>query len=156
MTRSQTGVTGHSRLIAVRRLVASSLVQALVLSTAMGSSLHVHEYAGHDHPEHHHGPASHEHHHSTAPDGHHFGDEAPDHPGVQAESCDPGRHAVAVTMGCAQVPRVHVQIAELPGPAIPAPTWSVRAAIPLTDVRVHGPPFDVGIPSRAPPLIHLA
>jgi hypothetical protein len=140
----------------VRRLVAFALVQALILWTAMASSLHVHEYAGHDHPEHHHGPASHEHHHSAAADDHHLEDDDSDHPCLQAESCDPGRHAVAVTMGCAQVPTVHVEIAELPGPAILAPTSSIRAAIPLTDVRVHGPPFDVAIPSRAPPLTHLA
>ena len=140
----------------MRRLVAFALVQALALSTAMASPLHVHEYAGHDHPEHHHGPASHEHHPSAVADDHHSVDEDSDHPGVQAESCDPARHAVAVTMGCAQVPRVHLETAELPGPAILAAASSIRAAIPLTDVRVHGPPFDVGIPSRAPPLTHLA
>jgi hypothetical protein len=132
------------------------LVAASVVSSAAGSSLHVHEYAGHDHPEHRHGPASHEHHHSAIAEDHHSEAEDPDHPDLQAESCDPGRHAVAVTIGCAQAARFHVDIAELPGPAIPAPTASAGSAMPLADVRVHGPPLALGIPSRAPPLTHLA
>ena len=138
----------------MRRLFACVLVQAMVVSSAMGSSLHVHEYVGHDHPDHHHGPAAHEHHHSAPADDHHTEDR--DHPGLQADSCDPGRHAVAATMVCAQAPRIHVEIAELPGPAILAPAVSVRSAIALTDVRVHGPPCDVCIPARAPPLTCLA
>jgi hypothetical protein len=138
----------------VRRLFAFVLVQAMVMSSATGSSLHVHEYAGHDHPEHHHGPAAHEHHHSAPAGEHHTEDQ--DHPGLQADSCDPGRHAVAATMVCAQAPRIHVDIAELPGPAILVAAVSVRSAIALTDVRVHGPPIDRGIPARAPPLTHLA
>ena len=139
----------------MRRLFAVVLVQAMVASSAMGSLLHVHEYVGHDHPEHHHGPAAHEHHHSASAGDHHSGPEDPDHPGLQADSCDPGRHAVAATMVCAQALRIHVEIAELPGPAILAPAVSVRSAIAPTDVRVHGPPFDGRIPSRAPPLTHL-
>src|ERR1044071_1983552 len=103
----------------MRRLVACALVQALVVSTALGSSVHVHEYLGHDHPEHHHGPASHEHHHeAVADDDHH--DETGDHglPALQADSCDPGRHAVTAAMGCTQVPQVHVDVAEMAGPSI--------------------------------------
>ena len=137
----------------MRRLVACALVQALVISTAVGASLHVHEYLGHDHPEHHHGPASHEHHHAAiADDDHH--DETEDHslPALQADSCDPGQHAVAVTMGCAQVPPLHVDIAELPGPTVLVPAAPVQSVAPVTDVRAHGPPFDPRIPSRAPPL----
>jgi hypothetical protein len=140
----------------VRRLLAFVLVQAMVASSAMGSSLHVHEYVGHDHPEHHHGPAAHEHHHSETADDHYSGPGDRDHPGLQTGSCDPGRHTVAVTMVCAQALQIHVEIAKLPGPAILAPAVSVRSATALTDVRVHGPPFDVGLPSRAPPLTHLA
>jgi hypothetical protein len=147
----------ESRLVVVRRLVAYALVQALVISTAMGASLHVHEYLGHDHPEHHHGPASHEHHHSAIVDDDHH-DETDDRglPALQAESCDPGQHAVAVTMGCAHVPQLYVDIAELPGPTVLVPTAPVHSVAPVTDVRVHGPPFDSRIPSRAPPLTHLA
>jgi hypothetical protein len=36
----------------VRRLVAFLLAQALIVSTSVASSLHVHEYVGHDHPDH--------------------------------------------------------------------------------------------------------
>lgn len=142
----------------MRRLVAFVLAQALGVSSAMASSLHVHEYVGHDHPDHHHGPATHEHEHSAwAERDHHSTEEDDAHQTVGAESCDPGRHAVAVTLGCTQVPQVHVDIAELPGPTTAAPTAPIRSAAPVTDVRVHGPPpFDPRIPSRAPPLTHLA
>jgi ABC-type Zn2+ transport system substrate-binding protein/surface adhesin len=137
----------------VRRLVAFVLVQGLAVSTAMGSSLHVHEYVEHDHPDHHHGPASHEHHQSAVADhDDHSGAEDSDHPELRSESCDPGQHAVAVTMGCAQVAQLHVAITELPGPTVLVPTAPVRSVTPVTDVRVHGPPFDPRIPSRAPPL----
>jgi hypothetical protein len=137
----------------VPRLVAFVLIQAMVVSTAAGVSLHVHEYLGHDHPEHHHGPASHEHYHAAiADDDHH--DETEDHslPTLQVDSCDPGQHAVTVTMGCAKVPQWHVDIAALPGPTVFVPAAPVQSVAPVTDVRVHGPPFDPRIPSRAPPL----
>ena len=142
----------------MHRLVALVLAQALVVSSAMASSLHVHEYLGHDHPDHHHGPATHEHEHALAERDHHStAEHDDDHPTVGAESCDPGRHAVAVTMGCAQVPQVHVDVAELPVPTIAAPTAPIRTTTRVTEVRVHGPPpFDPRIPSRAPPLTHLA
>ena len=141
----------------MRRLAALVLAHALVASSAMGSSLHVHEYVGHDHPDHHHGPASHEHHHAALADQwHHAPEVDEDHPALRAEPCDPGRHAVAVTMGCAHVPQMHVDLADVPGPAIVVPPAPIRSATPVTDVRVHGPPFDLGIPSRAPPLIPLA
>ena len=139
------------------RLLAFVLIQALVLSTVWGASLHVHEYAGHDHPEHHHGPASHEHHQSAIADDDH--QQIDDHhdrddrglPAVQADSCDPGHHAVAVTIGCAQVPELHPAIAELPSPPVVVPATAVQSLAPVTDVRVHGPPYDPRIPARAPP-----
>ena len=137
----------------MRRLLAFVLIQALVVSTALGASLHVHEYAGHDHPEHHHGPASHEHHQTAiADDDHHDETEAHGLPAIQADSCDPGHHAVAVTMGCAQVPQLHIAIAELPSPTVVVPAAPVQSVAPVRDVRVHGPPFDSRIPARAPPL----
>jgi hypothetical protein len=141
----------RSRLVPVRRLLALVLAPALVASSAMASSTHVHEYAEHDHPEHHHGPASHEHAHSApAEQDHPPADD--DHPAFQAESCDPGRHAVAATFVCAQVPQSHVDLGDLPGPSIVAAAASIRSATPIVDVRVHGPPFDTRIPARAPPL----
>jgi hypothetical protein len=117
-----------------------------------GASLHVHEYLGHDHPEHHHGPASHEHHQAIADDDHH--EETEDHglPAFQADSCDPGHHAVAVTMGCAQVSQLQIAIAELPSPTVVVPAAPVQSVVPVRDVRVHGPPFDSRIPARAPPI----
>ena len=137
----------------MRRLLACVLIQALVGSTAWGASLHVHKYAGHDHPEHHHGPASHEHHQAAVADAEHH-TEAEDHdlPTFQADSCDPRHHAVAVTMGCAPLPQLHLAIAELPSPTVVVPAAPVQSVAPVTDVRVHGPPFDSRIPARAPPL----
>jgi hypothetical protein len=138
----------------VRRLVAVVLAQALVASSAVGSSLHVHEYLGHDHPDHHHGPAAHDHEHSTFVELDHHSAALEDHElAVRAESCDPGRHAVSVSMACASVTQVHVDLAEQLGPRTVVPSVPIRSAIPITDVRVHGPPFDARIPSRAPPAI---
>jgi hypothetical protein len=138
----------------VRRLVAFVLVQTLVVSTAMGSSVHVHEYIGHDHPDHHHGPASHEHHHSAlaVQDDHHSDAVDADHPVMEGETCDAGRHAVAITLGCAQVPQLQVDIADLPGSTVLVPIAPVRSIASVTEVRVHGPPRDLRVPARAPPL----
>jgi len=142
----------------VRRLVAVVLVQALAVSTSMASSLHVHEYIGHDHPDHHHGPAAHEHNHPATVEGDHHharaGDE--DQPAWQDDPCEPGRHAVAVRMGCACIPQAHVDLAELPGPTLAVQGTPNRSAVPITDVRVHGPPLDARIRARAPPLIPQA
>jgi hypothetical protein len=118
----------------------------------MASSMHVHEYAAHDHPDHHHGPASHEHKHSVLAEQDHHSPADDDHQALLAESCDPGRHAIATTLGWAQVPQAHVDLGELPGPTIIAPAAPIRSATPVIDVRVHGPPFDARIPARAPPL----
>jgi hypothetical protein len=138
----------------VRRSLAFVLVQALVASSATTSALHVHEYVGHDHPDHHHGPATHEHQQSALADCHHQFVGHDDHqPSIEPESCDPGRHAVSVTLGCACVPQVHVELSELAGATVAAPAAPIRSAIPVTDVRVHGPPFESRIPARAPPLI---
>ena len=139
--------------MAVRRFLAVFVVQGMVLSMTWGSSLHVHEYVGHDHPDHHHGPASHEHQHSALGAQHHPSQGAlEDHPAMEAESCDPGRHAVAVSVGSAQVSQVHVDLTDVPGPATVVPVAPIRSASPITDVRVHGPPSHNRIPSRAPPL----
>ena len=145
----------------MRRTLASLLVAALVAAPGVVSSLHVHEYTGHDHPTHHHGPASHGHgHHDPSltererDHDHAFDDH--DAPAVRAESCDPGRHAVAVKMSCAQPPQLPLDLAEVPGPSIAVPAVPIRSAVGIIDVRLHGPPFDPRIPSRAPPLTHLA
>ena len=140
----------------MRRLVGLLLAHSMVASAAMASSMHVHEYAEHDHPEHHHGPASHEHEHPAPADLDHHSPTDDDHPAWQAESCDPGRHAVSSTLGCAQVPQARVDLGELPGPTFIIPAAPIRSATPVIDVRVHGPPSDPRVPARAPPLAHLA
>jgi hypothetical protein len=136
----------------VRRLVAFLLAQALMVSTFVASSLHVHEYVGHDHPDHHHGPAAHDHDHPATTDrDHHSHEENEDHPAWQADACEPGRHAVSVSMSCACILQAHVDLAELPGPTVGVPSAPIRSTVPFTEVRVHGPPFDARIPARAPP-----
>jgi hypothetical protein len=144
----------RSRLIAVRGFTAFVLAQALIVSPIMPSPLHVHEYIGHDHPDHQHGPASHEHHPSSpsAEQAHHGPQEDGSQQAAHVESCDPGRHAAAVAIGCAPVPPPHVDVAELPGPMSEAAVAPAKSAVPVIDVRVHGPPFKLGIPARAPPL----
>jgi len=137
--------------------MAFVLVQAVLASTGTVSPIHVHEYAGHDHPDHDHGPASHEHRHPPVAEHEKLAwgvDQ--DQPELQAGSCDPGRHAVAVTMGCAHVPRVHVDIADLPGPTMRSPAPSGGRAASVVDIRVHGPPSETRILPRAPPVAHLA
>ena len=134
------------------------LAAALVAAPAAVTSLHVHEYVEHDHVEHHHGPASHEHQHARRPAVHEL-----DHPAppvgdgeLALESCDPGHHAIAIGMTCAQPPQSDLSLADLDGPVEMAPSVRHRSATGVTDVRVHGPPFDPRIPSRAPPPTDLA
>src|SRR5688572_22365501 len=117
----------------------------------MASSLHVHEYIGHDHPDHHHGPAVHDHDHPATADRDHHDDEDRDHPAWQADPCEPGRHAVTIGAACACIPRAQVDLAELPGPAVVLAGAPIRSTVPFTDVRVHGPPFGARTPARAPP-----
>ncbi|HET7695078.1 MAG TPA: hypothetical protein VFK57_05165 [Vicinamibacterales bacterium] len=133
----------------MRRLIAMVLAAALVTATAAAASLHVHEYAGHDHPEHHHGLAAHRHAAAAPP---HADRRLDDHgPHFEAISCDAGRHAVTARTVCASVPSVEVAVAELPGPALAVPAAPARSALPITDVRVHGPPAPGRLPARAPP-----
>ena len=142
----------------MQRLLAPLLVAALVTAPGVASSLHTHEYIGHDHPTHHHGPTSHDHdeQHSEATE------LEPDHlaeperhgaPAVDGESCDPGRHVVGVKKACAQTPQLHLNFAELPGPSIIVPMVPLQPPVGVTDVRVHGPPANPGIPTRAPPTL---
>lgn len=136
----------------MRRFLALVVAAALVSASVSAASLHVHEYLDHDHPEHHHGPASHHHppggaadlDHDSADDGHHLS--------VEAASCDAGRHVAAVRTACASVPRVHVDLAEVPGPSFAILATPGRCRVRITDTRVHGPPFLRQLPARAPPV----
>jgi hypothetical protein len=136
----------------VRRLVAAVLACGLAVSSTAVSSLHVHDYTDHDHPDHHHGPASHEHAHPAIADRDDHSSADEDQPALEVESCDPGRHAISITMGCVHSPQVHAEVAELSAPTAKAPISATGSTTALTDVRVHGPPFDARIASRAPPV----
>jgi hypothetical protein len=136
----------------VRRLATLALAHALVVSSFGVSPLHMHEYVGHDHPDHHHGPAIHGHTHAAT--GAHHGGLTEEHhrPALQADRCDAGKHAVTVAMGGAFVVQLHLDTAELPGPTIAIVPAPAQSTAPVTDVRVHGPPHEIRLPSRAPPL----
>jgi hypothetical protein len=127
----------------VRRFVAFLLAQALIVSTSVASSLHVHEYVSHDHPDHRHGPAAHDHDHPATADRDHHSLAGEDHPAWQADPCEPGRHAVSVSMTCACIPQAHVDFAELPGPTIAlghsypeAPTFGVPCPTAILTIGV--------------------
>jgi hypothetical protein len=131
----------------VRRLVAVLLGLALAYMGHV-SALHTHFYTDHDHPEHHHGPAAHDH------DGdHHVFKTHSEENAPAVKPCDPGRHAVALTVGCAALTHPHTGAAECGTAAIPDPLIPSLPATTLTDVRVHGPPARTQGPPRAPPLI---
>lgn len=141
----------------MRRLVATVLVQALVLTMATASSWHLHAYSDHDHPDHHHGPATHE--HRATADAEPQAARSADKDSIRVETVpqdDAGRHALGFSTGATCGQRVEITVAIVPGPALMdagAPTWSALAP---TDVRAHGPPATVSTSPRAPPLLHLA
>lgn len=135
----------------VQRLVATLLGFAFVGVAAQGSALHTHSYASHGHPEHRHGPAAHEH---PQPAPHH--DEHEDHDAVHLESCDPGQHAVSVTIACPPLPRVDALAGQSEHAASVDRLVLLSAVHPVRDVRVHGPPSRTQTAPRAPPLTHPA
>jgi hypothetical protein len=110
------------------------------------SLLHIHLYSDHDHPEHHHGLAAHEHY---RPVPHHDDDDNASH----LESCEPGDHAVALTMGCTPPPPGHAIDGVCPNLILAGLLVPIRPVNEVTDIRVHGPPPLTQAPPRAPPLI---
>jgi hypothetical protein len=168
--------------VIVRRCVSLVLALILAASSAVVSSAHVHAYAaGHDHPEHRHGPASHgdDQHHASrhaATHDHHAAQDDHDGLGAQdrhdaqdrhhggldgaagfhADACDAGDHVLKVPAAAGPLARAHVQLAVLTIPITGVPVSSGRLAAAPIDVRVHGPPPDTRLPARAPPLTSLA
>jgi hypothetical protein len=128
----------------VRRLLAIAVAFVFVGVVGRASPLHTHAYSGHDHREHNHGPAAHA--HAQAPAHHDEGDDSP-----HFDTCDPGQHAVPVTIGAAPLPHADSFHAESSNARIVARLVLVRSANTLTDVRVHGPPSLRHVPTRAPP-----
>lgn len=128
----------------VHRLLTVLLGLVVASTSGQISALHIHQYTDHDHPEHHHGPAAHDH---QRPSVHHDEDDG----GAHLEPCDPGHHAVSVTMGCMPLPKAHASDAECPNPGVVEPLVSVHPVPAFTDVRVHGPPPLTQAAPRAPP-----
>ena len=143
------GVSDHrlddvfgSRLLAVIALAA--------LATNPWAGTHVHRYAEHDHPEHHHGPAVHS----------HDGDRA-QHPVAATGApglapCDPADHEVALQAACGMAghqPEGMPAALEHGNAPFRRPS---AVLIRLADVRVHGPPARTRTRPRAPPVVHPA
>lgn len=51
------------------------------------------------------------------------------HAAVEAESCDPARHAISVSMGCAAVPQVHVDVPSYLDQRLRAASRPIRSAL---------------------------
>lgn len=122
---------------------------AIVMAWALTrpAPVHVHAYSGHDHVDHHHGPATHDHHRPATSS--HDGDS-------RLSSCDPAAHAVflrlATTTATAAVvvPFAAVELYVL------APDSARGGAVALIDVRQHSPPRGTLLPARAPPCLSAA
>jgi hypothetical protein len=136
----------------VIRVLAGLVAAAMLLASGPGVPWHVHEYWGHDHADHRHGPAAHSH---TADADRHGGTFSADH-GPAIESCDPGEHAVSVVfefVGC-DTQRAPLAVVFATVRMTPPDVAGLSAA--PSDVRAHGPPQVAAAPLRAPPLVHLA
>jgi hypothetical protein len=161
-------LSARSRLVSVSRLLSLLVALTVAGSSAAPASLHVHGYGGgHDHPEHRHGPASHSHDHdhgvaaSVSGEREHHDDhdthgDDRDLDAVRIEACDAGDHAVRIPGAAAPRPHVHLQLAVLSDAIAIAPATPARLTLAPIEVRVHGPPTDMRLPARAPPLTFLA
>jgi hypothetical protein len=139
--------------LAVIRVFTMLAALAALAASGPVSMLHVHAYEGHDHPDHHHGPAAHSH---DEADHDRHRDESPGATSIHLESCDPGEHAVPVVFTCVspiahQAPLADGAVAVL----IVAPDVASCCAT-LSDVRAHSPPRLTDAPLRAPPVVHAA
>ena len=134
----------------VQSLAAVFLTVSL-LSAAGSAALHVHRYAGHDHPEHHHGPAAHEH-HQAAPRHEHDFPNTKHAPRPEWTPCDPGQHALSLTIACATPPYGFTLVAQCEPMGTVAAARDHGPAVAFTDARAHGPPTCTQAPPRAPPL----
>jgi hypothetical protein len=133
-----------------------TMILALAALAASGPlrMLHVHAYDGHDHPDHHHGPAAHS--HAPAHHIHHDVGSAGDAGAESLESCDPGAHVVPVVFTCISPARPQVVAAE-PAVLVQLQLPSVApAVVAIFDTRAHSPPRLTDAPLRAPPAVDPA
>jgi hypothetical protein len=130
------------------RLIAVITLSALATSPLVGT--HVHRYADHDHPEHHHGPALHSH------EGHRDRHALNAAGSYQLAPCDPADHEVALQAACGTAVYHHEGMLAVldDGPGTSERPDGIL--IRLADVRVHGPPARTRTRPRAPPVVHPA
>ena len=131
----------------MRRPLCACILIVVTWALARPAPVHVHAYSGHDHVDHHHGPATHDHHRPATASG--DGDS-------RVSSCDPADHAifinVATTAATAAftVPFDAVELYALP---TRAPRGGRASPI---DARQHSPPTWTPLPARAPPSFSAA
>jgi hypothetical protein len=136
----------------VNRLITILACAVLLVGNESLPLLHVHVYADHDHPAHHHGPAFHSHGHSA--NDHHT--PATTSPRARVAPCEPDAHVLSLAAVAATPSPQHVQAAAAsPTPflftAVPPPPIEAR-----DEVRAHSPPGLTDSPLRAPPSSHPA
>jgi hypothetical protein len=112
--------------------------------------MHVHADAGHDHPEHHHGPAAHSH----ADDQGAHTRQVPAQRSMAA--CHAGDHEVLVRAASIVAKPFEDGLVALPASSSPATEVRRSIRIRHADVRVHGPPPHTPSSPRAPPVVHPA
>jgi hypothetical protein len=135
----------------VRRLILTLASVALLAASGSLPLLHIHVYAEHDHPSHHHGPAFHTHGHATN-DHHRPGDP----PVARFAPCEADAHVLSLTaVAATPIPQsVEVEAAPLaPFVLTPVPAPPLQAR---DEVRAHSPPGLTDSPLRAPPPSHPA
>jgi hypothetical protein len=136
----------------VHRLITIVACVALLAGNESLPLLHVHAYADHDHPAHHHGPAFHGRAHDAAD--HHASATAPR--GPQVAPCEPDAHLLSLRAVAATQPPQHVHVAAAPV-ALFAFTRVLTPPLGARDeVRAHSPPGLTDSPLRAPPASHPA
>ena len=134
------------------RLITVLACAALLVGNELLPLLHVHVYADHDHPTHHHGPAFHD--HAPSAVDHHAS--AGSSTGAHFAPCEPDAHVLSLRAVAATPTPLSVHIAASPV----APFLVSEVSEPLLEsrdeVRTHSPPGLTDSPLRAPPPSHPA
>lgn len=127
----------------MRRVLFACLAIVMLWSSTGRASMHVHAYTGHDHVDHHHGPATHDHDRHAPANG----------DGERFPSCDPGAHAIFLASATTTVPTAAVF--SVPFDSVElyavAPECACCGPVYAIDVRQHSPPRCTPQSPRAPP-----
>jgi len=122
---------------------------AIVMAWALARPVpvHVHAYSGHDHADHHHGPATHDHHPPATTS--HDGDS-------RLSSCDPATHVVFLRVATTTAQATVTVPFAVFGLYVLASDSARSGAMSSIDVRQHSPPCFSPRSPRAPPFFTTA